>query len=154
MPPGRTPEWGARAARRLFVELNLALLAEDSCGYLALLFSGDALSQGGSLEHILERSADFAAALGSRLRDRVYFEAVPQLSQAIAARLPAGAASETDLAHAYEQTLMVLFRLLLFVAYGEDKDLLPYRTNGRYNDHSLNASPGGWQSREREARFD
>lgn len=24
-----------------------------------------------------------------------------------------------------------------FVAYGEDKDLLPYRTNSRYTDHSL-----------------
>jgi hypothetical protein len=127
---------GRKGRAATFVELNLALLPEDSCGYLALLFGGDALVQGGSLEHILERSADFAAALGSRLRDRVYFEAVPQLSQAIAARLPAGAASEADLAHAYEQTLMVLFRLL-FVAYGEDKDLLPYRTNSRYNDHSL-----------------
>lgn len=127
---------GRKGRAATFVELNLALLPEDSCGYLALLFGEDALSQGGSLEHILERSSDFAAALGSRLRDRVYFEAVPQLSQAIAARLPAGAASETDLAHAYEQTLMVLFRLL-FVAYGEDKDLLPYRTNSRYNDHSL-----------------
>jgi hypothetical protein len=127
---------GRRGRAATFVELNLALLPADSCGYLVLLFGGDALSQGGSLEHILERSAEFAAALGSRLRDRVYFETVPQLSQAIAARLPVGAASETDLVHAYEQTLMVLFRLL-FMAYGEDKDLLPYRTNGRYNDHSL-----------------
>ena len=34
---------------------------------------------------------------------------------------------------------MVLFRLL-FVAYAEDKDLLPYRTNGAYADHSLKTS--------------
>ena len=127
---------GRKGRAATFVELNLALLPEDSCGYLSLLFSGDALAQGGSLEHILERSADFAVALGSRLRDRVYFAAVPQLSKAIAARLPEGRVSEADLSHAYEQTLMVLFRLL-FVAYGEDKDLLPYRTNSRYNDHSL-----------------
>ncbi|WP_420435116.1 Eco57I restriction-modification methylase domain-containing protein [Candidatus Poriferisocius sp.] len=32
--------------------------------------------------------------------------------------------------------MVILFRLL-FVAYAEDKDLLPYRTNGRYADHSL-----------------
>ena len=37
---------------------------------------------------------------------------------------------------AYEQVMVILFRLL-FVAYAEDKDLLPYRTNSRYADHSL-----------------
>ena len=31
---------------------------------------------------------------------------------------------------------MVLFRLL-FVAYAEDKDLLPYRSNGAYREHAL-----------------
>ena len=41
-----------------------------------------------------------------------------------------------DLDSVYEQTLTVLFRLL-FVAYAEDKDLLPYRSNGRYRDHAL-----------------
>lgn len=127
---------GRKGRAATFIELNLALLPEDSCGYLSLLFGGDALAQGGTLEDILERSTDFAAALGSRLRDRVYFEVVPRLSQAIAARLPEGQVSEADLSHAYEKTLLVLFRLL-FVAYGEDKDLLPYRTNSRYNDHSL-----------------
>jgi hypothetical protein len=127
---------GRKGRAATFVELNLALLPDDGCGYLSLLFGGDALVRGGSLEHILERSADFAAALGSRLRDRVYFEAVPRLSQVIAGRLPEGPISEADLSRAYEQTLMVLFRLL-FVAYGEDKDLLPYRANSRYNDHSL-----------------
>jgi hypothetical protein len=127
---------GRKGRAATFVELNLALLPEDKSGYLSLLFSGDALVQGGSLDSILERSADFAAALGSRLRDRVYIESVPLISRAVAARLPAGHTGEADLSHAYEQTLMVLFRLL-FVAYGEDKDLLPYRTNSRYNDHSL-----------------
>ena len=32
--------------------------------------------------------------------------------------------------------MLILFRLL-FVAYAEDQDLLPYRTNGHYQDHSL-----------------
>ncbi len=44
--------------------------------------------------------------------------------------------SEDDLADAYEQVMMILFRLLL-VAYAEDKDLLPYRTNSNYFDCSL-----------------
>ena len=35
-----------------------------------------------------------------------------------------------------KQVMVILFRLL-FVAYAEDKDLLPYRTNSHYADHSL-----------------
>ena len=53
----------------------------------------------------------------------------------IAARLDPDP-DEAMLAAAYDQTLNILFRLL-FVAYGEDKDLLPYDTNSRYADHSL-----------------
>ena len=49
---------------------------------------------------------------------------------------PGSDLSEVHLADAYEQVMVILFRLL-FVAYAEDKDLLPYRTNGRYADHSL-----------------
>ena len=41
-----------------------------------------------------------------------------------------------DLKDAYEQVMLILFRLL-FVAYAEDQYLLPYRTNGHYQDHSL-----------------
>ena len=70
-----------------------------------------------------------------RLRERVYFQTVPALSGAIARRLgrnPTGA----DLEDAYEQVMVILFRLL-FVAYAEDKDLLPYRTNDHYTVHSL-----------------
>jgi hypothetical protein len=57
------------------------------------------------------------------------------LARAIARRL-SGPVDDLALTSAYEQTLTVLFRLL-FVAYGEDKDLLPYDTNSRYADHSL-----------------
>jgi hypothetical protein len=126
---------GRKGRAATFVGLNLALLAEGQSGYLSLLFSAGALIQGGSLDDILARCADFAADLGSRLRDRVYFEAVPAIGRAIAARLQDNV-GEANLAHAYEQTLTVLFRLL-FVAYGEDTDLLPYRTNSRYTDRSL-----------------
>lgn len=56
-------------------------------GYLHLLFSAEALGDGGTFDQILASSADFAADLASRLRDRVYREAVPALARAIAARL-------------------------------------------------------------------
>lgn len=128
---------GRKGRADTFVEMNLALLPDDVAGYLPLLAGAHALADAGTLDQILARSADFAAALGSRLRDRVYFDAVPALATAVANRMdrPAGL-TEQDLADAYEQTLVILFRLL-FVAYAEDKDLLPYRSNGRYTDNAL-----------------
>lgn len=128
---------GRKGRSETFVEVNLALLGEQQAGYLSLLFSSEALTDGGTLDQVLGRSADFAADLAVRLRERVYVDAVPHLAAAVAGRLDtSGALSEEELSDAYEQTLTVLFRLL-FLAYAEDKDLLPYRTNGRYADHSL-----------------
>jgi hypothetical protein len=128
---------GRKGRAETFVEVDLALLPEDRAGFVPLLFGADALSEDGTIEQILEQSADFAADLGARLRERVYFDVVPQLATCVAHHVHGGSdLSEMELADAYEETLVILFRLL-FVAYGEDKDLLPYRTNGRYGDHSL-----------------
>ena len=131
---------GRKGRAETFVELNLSLLSRDQAGYLPLLFSAQALIAGGSLHKILDDSADYAAGLAERLRDRIYHETVPVLARGIAARLTqgrsAGGLSEADLDDAYEQVMVILFRLL-FVAYAEDKDLLPYRSNGSYADHSL-----------------
>lgn len=126
---------GRRGPSQTFIEANLALLPEDRAGFLQLLFSADALTDGGSFDQILDSSADFAAELATQLRDRVYRYAVPAVATGIAASL-GKAPDQEQLVAAYDQTLNVLFRLL-FVAYGEDKDLLPYRTNSRYADHSL-----------------
>ena len=126
---------GRKGRAETFIELNLSLLPSELAGYLHLLFSVDALIENGTLQTILDRSADFAAELAVRLRERVYFQTVPALADAVARRLgrePTG----TDLEDAYEQVMVILFRLL-FVAYAEDKDLLPYRTNDHYSVHSL-----------------
>ena len=53
---------------------------------------------------------------------------MPKLAAAVASRHPSG--EEPDLESLYEQTLVILLRLL-FVAYAEDKDLLPYRSSRR-----------------------
>ncbi|BBY96386.1 hypothetical protein MGALJ_60550 (plasmid) [Mycobacterium gallinarum] len=126
---------GRRGPSQTFIEANLALVPEDRAGFLQLLFSADALTVGGSFDQILDSSADFASDLATRLRDRVYRKAVPALAEGVAASLT-DTPSREQLVAAYDQTLNVLFRLL-FVAYGEDKDLLPYRSNSRYADHSL-----------------
>lgn len=124
---------GRKGRAETFVEANLALLPDDQAGYLPLLFSAEALLPGGSFEQVLEESRDYAADLSTRLRDRVYKDAVPALATALAARR-----GEATLDEVYDQALNVLFRLL-FVAYAEDKDLLPYRSNGLYRERSLKA---------------
>ena len=126
---------GRKGRAETFVEVNLALLDQQRAGYLYLLFSADALDEDGIIEEILGSSTRFAADLATRLRDRVYFETVPALAAAAAKRI-APEPTRDELAAAYEQVMVILFRLL-FVAYAEDKDLLPYRSNSLYEARSL-----------------
>ena len=92
---------------------------------------------GGTFEQVLEASRDYAVDLGSQLRVRVYNDVVPRLATAVASRRLSGhEPTPEELASLYRQTLFVLFRLL-FVAYAEARDLLPYSTNERYRVRSL-----------------
>ncbi|MCY3660316.1 MAG: hypothetical protein OXG36_15030 [Caldilineaceae bacterium] len=125
---------GGKGRTEAFVEINLSLIPERLAGYLMLLFSARALVKDGSLEQILSDSSRYAAKLAVRLRERVYRRTMPLLAKAVTDRMES--TSEEDLKDAYEQAMTILFRLL-FVAYAEDQDLLPYKTNGRYQDHSL-----------------
>jgi hypothetical protein len=125
-----------RGRTETFIELNLDLLEDDKAGYLHLFFSAEALSAKGSFEDILAASADFAADLGQRLRERVYLKVIPPLAEAILEARRIKNPSAQDLIQTYQMALTVLFRLL-FVAYAEDKDLLPYRSNDLYKARSL-----------------
>lgn len=128
---------GRKGRTETYIEANLVLLPERSAGYLPLIFGADALSPEGSFEEILASSRNFAAELSRRLRERVYTQVVPQLAGAIARRAGQSASpTEEDLAFIYEEALFVLFRLV-FIAYAEDRDLLPYGTNQTYRDHAL-----------------
>lgn len=127
---------GRRGRTETFIEAHLGLLPDDKAAYLWLLFSGDALSKEGTFDEILERSNDYAAGLGGRLRERIYDEVVPRLAIAIARARKLEAPGPEELTFTYEMALTVLFRLL-FIAYAEDKDLLPYRSNELYKARSL-----------------
>ena len=127
---------GRRGRSETFVEINLDLLSEDNAGYLWLLLSAAALSKGGSVRDILGASEDYAADLGSRLRERVYREAVPSLARAVASALRPKTPTSDDLQQAYRAALVILYRLL-FVAYAEDRGLLPLHTSRSYREHSL-----------------
>ena len=126
---------GGRGPTETFIEANLALLSDDHAGYLDLLFSARALTDGGSVESSLEQSERFSNELAGRLRERIYSEAVPALAEALGNR--AGFEPDREeLDGIFAQAMVIIFRLL-FVDYAEDRDLLPYRTNSEYKSHSL-----------------
>ncbi len=127
---------GRRGRSETYLELNLDLLPEDRRGYLWLLFSADALQARGSFEEIAAACTRYAADLGKRLRERIYDGVVWRLAEAIAEGRRLRKPTAEDLRETYRATLVLLFRLL-FIAYAEDKDLLPYGTNARYRDRSL-----------------
>ncbi|MGH7557371.1 MAG: Eco57I restriction-modification methylase domain-containing protein [Gemmatimonadota bacterium] len=125
-----------RGQAETFVQVHLDLLSEEQAGYLWLLFSPDALREGGTLEDILDRSRDYAVGLGNRLRERIYDDVVPRLAKAVAEALGLEGPTQEDLDRAYEMALFLLFRLL-FLAYAEDQRLLPYDANQSYRNRSL-----------------
>jgi hypothetical protein len=130
---------GRKGQSETYVELNLALLTDEDAGYLPLLFGPAALGEQGTVAEILAASVNHAAALATRLRDRVYIDVVPALAVAVANQMKADLGrelDENDLHEAYHRTLIILFRLL-FVAYAEDRGLLPYQRNPRYDKKAL-----------------
>ena len=127
---------GRRGRTETFLELHLDLLKEDHTPLLWYLFSADALGAEGTFEKLLNDSKDYATSLGERLRERVYQDAIPQLATALVAAQSLKSPTQQDLDSTYHMALTLLFRIL-FIAYGEDKDLLPYRTNDLYRARSF-----------------
>ena len=127
---------GRRGRTETYVECQPSLLADEHSAYLWLLYSAEALMPDGSLHEILEGSQRFAGDLAERLRERIYDHVVPKLARGIADARGIDRPQPQDLARTYEMALTVLFRLL-FIAYAEDRDLLPYRFNDAYRRRSL-----------------
>lgn len=130
---------GRRGRTETFVEMHTGLTADRHAAYLWLLFSHAALRQGGHLDELMEGSRRWAGELAHELRKRVYEQVVPALAKGIVAVRGLKEPTAADLADTYSMVMTVLFRLL-FVAYAEDKDLLPYRFNGLYQRRSLKAA--------------
>jgi hypothetical protein len=127
---------GRRGRVETYVECHTSLLSDEDAAYLWLLCSADALARGGTLEQLLEASSRYSGELATRLRDRIYESVVPRLAGGIIEARQLANPTAQDLAETYEMTLVVLFRLL-FIAYAEDKDLLPYDGNELYRRRSL-----------------
>ena len=127
---------GRRGPTDTFIEVHTGLLPDAQAAYLWLLFSGEALAEGGSLDFLLGESKRFAGELAYRLRERIYDEVIPTLAQGLATARGLKKPTAADLAETYEMAMTVLFRLL-FIAYAEDKNLLPYEWNDAYRSRSL-----------------
>ncbi len=128
--------FGSRGKTDTYVEIDTDLLPEENAGYLWLLFSAEALRSDGTLHDIMERSKDYAADLGARLRERIYDDVVPNLAEAIARARDIDSPTKEELDETYQMTLVLLYRLL-FIAYAEDERFLPLRRNDRYDERSL-----------------
>lgn len=130
---------GRKGQAETYFEVDLALLTDDTAGFLPLVFAGSALDEGGTAEQLLGSSAQYAVGLSERLRTKVYEDIVPSLSLTIAEHLPAlgHPLDRAGLDLAYQLTLRTFFRLL-FQAYAEDRKLLPYGENPRYDRNALN----------------
>lgn len=129
---------GRKGLAETFFEVDLPQLTHDNAGYVDLIFSATALEENGTAYEILKSSAQYAVELGERLRDKVYEEIIPDLSLAIADAL-----IELDfemdaegLDLAYQLTLRVFFRML-FQVYAEDRKLLPYGENTKYDRNAI-----------------
>jgi hypothetical protein len=127
---------GRRGRTETYVEVHTGLLRDSDAAFLWLLFSAEALTGGGSLNTLMDESDRFAGDLAERLRDRIYDNVIPPLAEGLAAARGLLKPTAKDLAETYEMAMMVLFRLL-FIAYAEDKDLLPFKFNERYKARSL-----------------
>lgn len=128
----------ARAGIATYAQLTIDLLSDDNLAFAGLMLTPAALVPGGTVERMLEDSKAHAADLGTRLRERIYQDVVGGLATLVANRI--GDKTEQGLQQAYHVTLVILFRLL-FVAYAEDRGLLPYKsaTSGEMNAYTHKA---------------
>ena len=127
---------GRRGRTETFIECQSSLLDTKDTGYLWLLFSADALCKNGTIYSLFEDSKRFAADIAKNLRERIYDIVVPELAIGIVEARNLSDPSQQDLTDTYEMALIVLFRIL-FIAYAEDCNLLPYKSNDAYRRRSL-----------------
>ncbi|MFH1865878.1 MAG: hypothetical protein ABIK85_08335, partial [Candidatus Eisenbacteria bacterium] len=127
---------GRRGRTETYLEIQLDLLPDDRAGYLWLFLAAENLDHGGAFDDVLESSKRFASGLGERLRERIYNDVVPLFANALVEARALSAPGAEELSETYRAALFLLFRVL-FIAYAEDKDLLPYDINSTYHKHSL-----------------
>ncbi len=141
----------SRSRTETFVELHSGLLTGDRAGYLLALLSAEALTEHGHFDQALASSKLYAAEVARKLRERVYDHVIPAVAKGLAEARNIKTPTATDLADTYRMAMTVLFRLL-FIAYAEDKKLLPFGLNGLYDRRSLKEKAKELQQLDREEK--
>jgi len=110
----------------------------DAFLYFYAFFRRKAFTSGW-LRKVLAGSEDFAQKLTDKLEDEVY-EALEMIAQGfLDYRRNRLSADPATLRNIYEQSLVLLYRLL-FIFYAESREILPLHANDEYTDRrSLNA---------------
>jgi hypothetical protein len=94
------------------------------------------------LDELLQQSADYAKALGDRLKERVFTQIFPHFAAGFIHNFraeignPQADFDEESLQWIYEGTLTFLYRLM-FVLYAESLELLPLYEERGYRELSL-----------------
>ena len=127
---------GRRGRTETYIDVDTSIISNKNSGILWLIFSAEALSQKGSLAELISNSKRFGNELSGNLRKRIYDNVIPALAKGITEGKKLKKPSKDDLDTVYQIALTILFRLL-FIAYAEDRDLLPYKTNEEYRRNSL-----------------
>ena len=125
-----------RSRVETFIECQPDLLSHLNSGLLWILFSAEALKNNGTIYEVLSNSKRFSVNIAESLRERIYETIIPRLALGISKARNLINPSKDEIALTYEMALTVLFRLL-FIAYAEDRDLLPYKNNQLYKKRSL-----------------
>jgi hypothetical protein len=123
-----------------FLSFNLDILKRFDFGLFFYLLSSQSMFDGGNLEVIGEQSKDLTLKLEESLKNKIYDEVLPPLINGIknSKYTQDDQLSKRELEEIHSVSFLVLFRLL-FIAYGEDRGLLPYNTNEIYKKNSLKA---------------
>ena len=87
------------------------------------------------LERLEDGSRRYAGDLRDRLKSQVHDAVMPTLAEAVARDMRSRDPS-ASLDEAFQAAMHILFRLL-FVAWAEDRGLLPYERNSEYRERSL-----------------
>ena len=115
---------------------NMLVIHPDECidcGVCEPECPAEAISDEGYIYEILENSKRFASDIATQLRERIYESVIPYLATGIIKARKLDKPKENDVKLIYEMALKILFRLL-FIAYAEDRDLLPYKANEIYRN--------------------
>lgn len=125
-----------RGRAEAYLECQLSLISKENLSLLWLIFSSEALIKNGTINELLDNSKRFSGELAKKLRERIYDSVVPELANGITDARKLINPSIADINLTYEMALTILFRIL-FIAYAEDRDLLPYKHNEKYRKRSL-----------------